>query len=184
MKVFFISICTVFLLFFSLFGLLISNIGYKASVYFVSQFFVKNGIDKFQPIFYRGEGLYPEDRYRQYGLFLASEGNNIWMLTISGINHYIPINVDSDEVFYLGLDSCKEEQGIKQIIYEDGSIILKETRFDNIDSWLKNNSIAGLKIFSVTYLAEDKNQIVKRFRYIHALNGLTAEGDLDAVCLK
>ena len=159
----------------------------KATTYFFGQVFQgvvlrKNTLLKFEKRHVSAD-KYNLDSYRQYGVLLSAKENSVWLLTINGVKHFIPESTDQDSMYYLTLNTCIWQQAVKDLIKKQGEVNMREARRRTFNEWQKDAKDYSLRIINISYLSEDENKSLKRYRYIHAFNGLIYESDINSVCL-
>jgi hypothetical protein len=168
-------------------GLISNKLGWTATRYVLREAWGKmvlnnNGLAELQKRYLEADE-WNSDSYRQYGVLLYAKNDKVLILTVDGFKLFVPINTSQQDVFYLTLDACKNKSAIQNILRTQMSINLKESRQKNLESWVQEVQNKSLWIVNISYLAVDDEKAVKRFKYLHALNGLVYENNIKNICL-
>lgn len=155
----------------------IKKLGFKVSGYIAQRVWGEvvhsdGGLSKFQKrIDVDGKEKYQEPTYELPGFILsANENGDLWLLSLYGIQHFIPLT--DRQVFYLILDQCIDEEAIISLWQKEGKVTLKQTLYPTFAEWLVVQKKYARPFVAVSYLAEDDKRSVKRYRHIHASDGL------------
>ena len=116
----------------------------------------------------------PGGRYRVPGLLLKTEKNDIWLLTIYGVQHFTPVT-DRRGAIFRGKNICQYMDEINSNMAKSGknSFEFSEMGYSNITDWLHDATVGKRKYIRISYLAEDEKKAVKRYRYAYASDALS-----------
>lgn len=122
--------------------------------------------------------------FGQYGLFVANVGNDIWILAVDGLKHFIQASSRDDSPYFYSLDSCTEKENIGEIIRFDGSVKLMEYGHgQGVEGWLETIKVSSLNYVFVNYYIGNESSPSLYYTGVHSLNGLIYENDPNFVCL-